>query len=555
MDKKCRYLFVTFALLLALLQSCSLLDRRAVAKMDIAEEQMAERPDSSLTTLLTIKPKRLCEPENRARYALLLTQAQDKNYIDTTDDSLIGVAVDYYTRKEDNANLFLALYYKGRIHSNGEDYTNAMLAYTQAEELAEYSNDNYVKGLLYAHLGLLYYDTYVFSDSFICYQKAYNFYGQAGQTTLQQYTKVDMGQALIKMRQYSEAERYTIEAMEWFYDNNYESAYKNCVQTLDFLYKEIGSNEKLISLHTSKYAEGCKNSFCTNLTKAYLYAIDRNHSMVEKHLDTAQQLATNQQDSITLIYENFHIQKALGNHARALELYEELFYLQDSILRHSLQQPLLSIQKEYFQAQAKEKELRLSGQKTIQIYMIIAFILILSVIYLYFKHYTKVKKMEINRHIELSHDLKDTLFDKSIEMSHMELQIRALFDKQFELLDTLSSTYYETHGTKQEQNAIYNCVKQEISKLQNSQKYIHQLEQIIDRYKCNVMTLIRNEIPEFREMEYRLLCFCYAGFSAKTISVFTNDSVANIYMKKSRLKAKIMQSKASHKDVMIKLLP
>lgn len=542
------------ALVLLALQSCSCLDRKSVAKLDIAEEQMKECPDSSLTILNSINPENLCKRENRARYALLLTQAQDKNYIDKTDVSLISVAVDYYTQKEDNANLFLALYYKGRIHSNGEDYTNAMLAYTQAEELAEYSNDDYAKGLLYAHLGQLYYNTYVFSNSFTYHQKAYDFYGQAGQTILQQYSKVDMGQTLIKMQQYEEAERLIAEAMEWFYDNNHESACHNCVHTLDFLYKEIGSKEKLVSLYRSKYAEGSENNLYTNLTKAYLYAIDRNRPMVEKHLNIAQQLAANQQDSISLIYENFHTQKVLGNYAQALELYEELFFLQDSILRHSLQQPFLSVQKEYFQSQANEKELRLKEQKTIQICTLIVFLLILSLIYLYFRHYTKVKEMEINRHIELSHNLKDTLFDTSAEMSHMQLQIQALFDKQFELLDALSSTYYETHNTKHEKEAIYNRVKQEISKLQNNKKYIRLLEQIVDQYKSNVMTLIRSEIPEFREMEYRLLCFCYAGFSAKAISIFTNDSVANIYMKKSRLKAKIMQSEATHKDIMINLL-
>lgn len=41
------------------------------------------------------------------------------------------------------------------------------------------------------------------------------------------------------------------------------------------------------------------------------------------------------------------------------------------------------------------------------------------------------------------------------------------------------------------------------------------------------------------EMDYRLLCYLFAGFSAKAISVFTGDSTANIYMKKGRIKGKI----------------
>ena len=50
------------------------------------------------------------------------------------------------------------------------------------------------------------------------------------------------------------------------------------------------------------------------------------------------------------------------------------------------------------------------------------------------------------------------------------------------------------------------------------------------------MHTIRTSIPELTEMEYRLLCYFSAGFSAKAISVFTGDSTNNIYVKKSRMK-------------------
>ena len=57
---------------------------------------MEEYPDSALHILESIESQQLTVHADRAYYALLLTQARDKNYIVQTDDSLIRTAVQYY---------------------------------------------------------------------------------------------------------------------------------------------------------------------------------------------------------------------------------------------------------------------------------------------------------------------------------------------------------------------------------------------------------------------------------------------------------------------------
>ena len=57
-------------------------------------------PDSALQLLKTIDSKHLVTKEGKARYALLYSQALDKNYIDVTEDSLINIAVEYYKDKK-----------------------------------------------------------------------------------------------------------------------------------------------------------------------------------------------------------------------------------------------------------------------------------------------------------------------------------------------------------------------------------------------------------------------------------------------------------------------
>ena len=83
-----------------------------------AEALMNEYPDSAWTLLNTISSDDMEQKRNRALYALLYTQAQDKTYRDETNDSLISVAVDYYRDTDDVRHKFLSYYYKGRVHFN-----------------------------------------------------------------------------------------------------------------------------------------------------------------------------------------------------------------------------------------------------------------------------------------------------------------------------------------------------------------------------------------------------------------------------------------------------
>ena len=60
-------------------------------------------PDSALSLLSQIECPECMRGQQRADYALLLTQALDKNYLDNLQsDSLIMIAVEYYKQEGDN---------------------------------------------------------------------------------------------------------------------------------------------------------------------------------------------------------------------------------------------------------------------------------------------------------------------------------------------------------------------------------------------------------------------------------------------------------------------
>lgn len=149
--------------------------------LDRAETCMAERPDSSLYLLRTLDKRHISGSLRKARYALLYSQALDKNYIDVDNDSLIRVAVDYYKGHGTSHEKALAYFYLGRVYDNAGDETRATEAFVEAETHALDTDDHYICGLIYSYLGNLYFSQYSFDEALAMYDKSEKCYAQAGQ--------------------------------------------------------------------------------------------------------------------------------------------------------------------------------------------------------------------------------------------------------------------------------------------------------------------------------------------------------------------------------------
>lgn len=135
-------------------------------EMDIAERQMQTSPDSALAMLKTLQPQNLSNDADRARYALLISMAIDKNYIDTTTFDVIQPAIDYYIKRgggNDNDKL-RTLYYQGRIFCNRGDEDKAMRTYLKAKDLKENATDTLLVAHLLVAIGVLNNKQYKFAD-------------------------------------------------------------------------------------------------------------------------------------------------------------------------------------------------------------------------------------------------------------------------------------------------------------------------------------------------------------------------------------------------------
>lgn len=115
--------------------------------MKLADSIMLHSPDSSMAIMYSIDTSTLKDRHEKARYALLMTMALDKNYLIPQDSSLISYAVNYYTQNYQNPELIKALYYKGRVFFLHHDYPKAMENFLIAFDIAQNKKENFWAGM------------------------------------------------------------------------------------------------------------------------------------------------------------------------------------------------------------------------------------------------------------------------------------------------------------------------------------------------------------------------------------------------------------------------
>lgn len=109
------------------------------------ESYIEERPDSALVVLQGIDNEELANDEERAKHAVLLSMALDKNYIDKTDFEVLQPAIDYYEDNGSATDKLRTYFYQGRIYQNAGDNDSAMECFIIALSEGAASEDTKTK--------------------------------------------------------------------------------------------------------------------------------------------------------------------------------------------------------------------------------------------------------------------------------------------------------------------------------------------------------------------------------------------------------------------------
>ena len=458
---------VIYTLLLATLcMGCG--GRIGMRQLEQLESRVNDVPDSVLRVLTAADMPRW--GERRALYALLTVQAQDKSYIDVADDSLIRVATRYYDRKGLPLHRLQAFYYHGRVYANAGLHHEAMTAYTRAKEFVDEVDAPYPVGLLYAQMGVLYNNDYDYQRALESMQEALRYYELAGKERLLYIAKRNMGLIYLNMLQFSCADSLLNEVLEWGEARGDSYITYSTLTNLLRLYDATANVEALDSLFICYPIDLLPQNATTYGIIASCHALKGDASMAEESLAQAWRLSKTPHDTAMLWQTSSEIYKNLDAPYIALQGYERLLIHQDSIVRITLQQPLIASQRDHYETRLKVEELRNQQQRYLMRGAAVMILMVVVALGIYIRNCFRRKQEELNEYMELAEDLRHTLYNKEesigliseeLQLSHaqlddlrervdahegsvahMQTQITELFGTYSRLLYNLSETYY-----------------------------------------------------------------------------------------------------------------
>ena len=326
-----------------------------------AEALMNEYPDSAWTLLNTISPDEMGQNRNRALYALLYTQAQDKTYRDETNDSLISVAVDYYRNTDNVRHKFLSYYYKGRVMMNAGESIKAMLSFLEAESLCEDVNDGYLLGLLYTQMGDIYKNYYDYPRSLEMFQKATACYEQAGKDLHYLYALVDQANVYKNMGKNEDAFKLLQFVLKEGEQKNYRGLIKSSLGDLIMLcvkLKNWNEADLLIQKFQRSYDMfAMSSSFLADI--AEIHAMKKEWNISQEVLRKAWQRTQTENDTIVLYFTEARIHEIRNPQSETYYSMLEGLKKQSHSIRRSMEQPVLTVQNDLLTTKLEYQQYKL----------------------------------------------------------------------------------------------------------------------------------------------------------------------------------------------------
>ena len=575
------FLSVVVILISLAASSC---DRGAYRELADIESYAAERPDSALQALGKIDSRRIRRAKVRAGYCLLKSMTLDKNYIDVTDDSLTLEAVRWYRDHGTDAERARAYYYHGRVQQNDKDYVNAIIAFTNAEKYAGADEDWLYLGLIYRGMAEIYGQNYNFADEYKYAQLSCDCFHMAENENFYNYGLLDIAASLNNQHKYAQSDSICQKIIKIAKGNHDIELYRQGLRmiALTAIKSDTPEPEKTIEIFSYLIDSLDYVPTISDYSDlAHAYSLDGNYEYADSIIENIEALVGYDKISqATISLTDYVIERNRKNYKEALFRIEDAIQIQDSLLYMTLNQSVLSAQKDYFQRQAEYDEYRLSSHRIIA--GLVISVLALAVVSVAVSAYRKIreKQVEAERYMGQVSDMVEQMKaaesenrraldekDRRIDslsrdiregngeaISEFRRQIGDLYRLKFNFLDEICRQYYSYGLTAAKQRKILKAVEGSISELSGDRDF-SALESIVNTFKDDVMRKLREEFPHFKEEEFRLMCYWYAGFSSSAMSLLLKEEDVNaVYKKRSRLKGKIEKSGSPHKEFFIKRL-
>jgi hypothetical protein len=208
----------------------------------------------------------------------------------------------------------------------------------------------------------------------------------------------------------------------------------------------------------------------------------------------------------------------------------------------------ISAQRDYYEDLSSENaDAARARLKLIIIISLLSLLTIAALAYLIFRIISNRNKA-INGYISLLQEFKEKDSFRDTENEELQKRIRTLFGSTMGLIDKVSYKYSIHSHQPDLQSSVFKEVEGILDELKKDNKD-GTLESILNSCYDDVIAKFRSEFPKLKEDDIRLIKYWTAGFSNDVMALFLNETIDNLYSRKSRLKHRILSSDTTSKSL------
>lgn len=513
--------------------------------LDTARSQMERHPDSALHILRSLEPELLADRALKARYALLYSQALDKNYIDLKSDSIIAPAVEYYAKHGRAKDRAYTNYYLGCIRSNAGDLDGAVRAMIAAESYASEARNTYLLARIYSSLGNMYKSQHSFEDADTMYRKAEACF-------LAENDMVNVGYVISnKAIVYSLMDESV----------NSEAEYRKALNIFD----SLGNREQVSVLTRRMVNEMRKNNSVPVDTLKYLLLNAYSGSDIkaipcadysfwvwiyshENNLDSARYFGEQ-----ALIVENktpnkrcgillqlCRIEELSGNYRKATDYWHEYYALYDSVAKMEREQFIQKLEKRYRNQELKytNELLRIKNRYTSIGWGIVSLVGFAALGFA-FVRITRRYRQFINVLSDNYDSFKARYMQLLQEMdrnSAEENNLLAALERKLHVFQQLLDKAY----SERKPHVFVSDFKNYITALGEDKAAFADLHYVINKRCYGLVDYLRRKHPELTDYELDMLCMLRFGFSFDCIRLLHHhNNIYSLYSRRTKIHRKL----------------
>ena len=512
---KCRIILE----LLAILFFTGCYNREQISRLDEAEALIQNKPDSALTILQQLKSEG--SQAEQARYALLYSEALDKNHIKATNDSLIRRAWEYYKHHpKDLRRQCKTLYYWGKVKLRAGDKPGALRLYLKVEEKLKDTNEPYYAGLLYSQIGEVYYDQMNYSRAYHYFREARNNFRQSDNTREETEATLDMAAATFNSKDMEKAMRLYSAALDLADEHKFDKLAKASLTNLASLYVVSGKKQIPHDLLQRIELSARQDTLYGYHTLVDANLLKNRIDSARYYLALAEAHSTDIRDIADLQYTAYRIEAQARNFEKATEKIHHYIYLTDSLTRSNMQFSAGMVERDYFKERSNFAEYRMKNRTIWEIAVASVIFLILGVAYYIIRQRLRLQRERTDHYLLLAEEANfqyKTLTEHMEGQRNAESHLKGLIASRFDIIDKLGKTYYERENSASQQAAMFHEVKQIITDFAENNELLQELELIVNTCHDNAMEKLRNDFPSMKEAHYLLLAE-EANFQYKTLT-------------------------------------